>query len=68
MTYANFSLVKFSKFSIGSVFPVTTSWVQFQHLSVDTLKTFMHGHFSMTFLHYSKKDQKNLSKSSHIYA
>ena len=46
MAVANFPLVQFSKISVGSVFPVTTSYVQFQRLSMATLKTFICGDLS----------------------
>ena len=47
MTDANFLLVQFSKFSVGSVFPATSGSVQ--HLSVAMLKTFMHGDLSAVY-------------------
>ena len=43
MADANFLLVQFSKFSVGSVSPITASCFWFQHLSMAMLKTFMRG-------------------------
>ena len=57
MADANFPLVHFSKISMGSVFPITTSL-----MILGSVSTFMGGHLCMTFLNYSKKCQKNLSK------
>ena len=65
MAEANFPLSQFSKFSIGSVFPVTAPWVRFQHLCVVMLKTFMHGDLSALVKSAKKKSAKI---GSHIYA
>ena len=46
MADANFPLIQFSKFSIGSVFPVIAPKAQFQHLCMAMLKTFMPGDLS----------------------
>ena len=62
MADASFLLIQFSKFPIGSVFPITAPWFRFQHLNVAMLKTFMCGDLS------AKVPKKSAKIGSHIYA
>ena len=66
MAEVNFPLVQFLNFPFIQFF--LRHQVRFQHLSMATLETFLHGHLCMmTFLHSQKVPRKNTKIGSHIY-